>query len=131
MRTSWHILLAEDDRINQRIMEKFIVSRGHTVQSAQNGHEVLDLLSRHHFDVVLMDITMPLMDGIEATKAIRREPAGSFDPEIPIIALTAHDIHDYPERFASARFDGFVMKPVNFEQLLQTIDRLLAARQHA
>jgi CheY-like chemotaxis protein len=119
--------LAEDDRINRRIMEKFIVSRGHTVQSAQNGLEVLELLTRHHFDVVLMDITMPLMDGIEATEAIRLETAGRFDPGIPVIALTAHDIYDYPERFAAARFDGFVMKPLNFELLLQTIARLLAA----
>jgi two-component system, sensor histidine kinase and response regulator len=121
MSEKWQILLAEDDYLNQRIMQRFLMSRGHAVTTACNGVEVLELLASRPFDVVLMDITMPVMDGIEASRRIRHSTGNGFDPQIPIIALTAHDLYDYGEQFDTSNMDGFVTKPINFELLLQTI----------
>ncbi len=129
MSEQWQILLAEDDRINQRIMERFLISRGHTVSSASNGREVLEILATRPFDVVLMDITMPVMDGIEASRTIRGSANYAFDPKIPIIGLSGHDPGDHGEEFDISQMDGFVMKPINFELLLQAIAAAVNSRR--
>ena len=121
------VLVVEDERINQITMGKFLDKMGHVAVMAENGQAALQLFARQRFDVVLMDIRMPVMDGEEATRSIRameHGPAG-----IPIIALTAHAMKGDEERFLACGMDAYLAKPVDFEDLRQTIARTWAARR--
>jgi CheY-like chemotaxis protein len=117
---SLHILLAEDNEINQLVACGILEQAGHTVEVAQNGTEVLPLLEAKHFDVVLMDIQMPEMDGFQATAAIREreKQTGGY---IPVIAMTAHALAGYREKCLAAGMDGYVTKPVRYEVLMQAL----------
>ena len=117
---SLHILLAEDNEINQLVACGILEQAGHTVEVAQNGTEVLPLLEAKHFDVVLMDIQMPEMDGFQATAAIREreKQTGGY---IPVIAMTAHALAGYREKCLAAGMDGYVTKPVRYELLMQAL----------
>jgi PAS domain S-box-containing protein len=121
------ILLAEDNMVNQMFMEEFLVEAGHRPVIAENGQKVLELLKRQSFDLVLMDIQMPEMDGLEATRHIRtcsEEYVG-----IPIIALTAFAMKGDRERIMSAGIDGYVSKPVQFDELYSVIEHVLDERK--
>jgi len=122
------ILLAEDNRINQLFTEDLLTSRGHSVALAGNGAEALDLLARQPFDLVLMDVQMPVMDGLAATKAIREHAAGLFDPDIPVLGLSAYAIKGDRERFMAAGMDDYLTKPIRFEDFFRVIRRLLDTR---
>ncbi|KHK02492.1 response regulator [Desulfovibrio sp. TomC] len=124
---SLNVLVVEDERINQMTMGKFLSKMGHVAVMADNGQAALELLARQRFDVVLMDIRMPVMDGEEATRAIRAMAHGPAD--IPIIALTAHAMKGDVERFLACGMDAYLAKPVDFEALRQTIARTWAARR--
>jgi len=113
------ILVGEDDRINQIFAKNFLMNAGHTVVIATSGKQVLDMLAEHPFDLILMDVSMPEMDGVEATRAIRSSKAGTFDPNIPIIAMTAHALKGDRERFLAAGMTGFISKPIAPESLAQ------------
>src|SRR5207249_516091 len=105
------VLLAEDNPINRKVAQGMLQKQGHTVRVARDGQEVLDLLSGAVFDVVLMDVQMPGMDGLEATAQVRqREAAGRG--HVPIIALTAHAMSGDRERCLAAGMDDFVSKPI-------------------
>ena len=121
------ILLAEDNLVNQRLAVKVLQKMGHDVQVAGNGNEVLDLCDRHEFDVILMDVQMPELDGFETTKIIRERESMGAD-RIPIIAMTAHAMKGDRERCIEAGMDGYVSKPINREELSETIDNLANAR---
>jgi CheY-like chemotaxis protein len=118
------ILLVEDDHINQIVLTTMLQKRGHTVYIANNGSEALKIFAEKKYDMILMDIQMPIMDGIEATKSIREREGGTS--HIPIIALTAHALKGDRERFLSIGMDGYISKPVQMEELFQTLDRVLA-----
>jgi PAS domain S-box-containing protein len=105
------ILLAEDNYINQQISVLMLKEFGHSVTLAENGHEVLAALERTAFDVILMDVQMPGMDGLEATARIRQQEQGT-GRRLPIIALTAHAMKGDRERFLAAGMDGYVTKPI-------------------
>jgi len=105
------ILLAEDTPVNQRLAVTLLEDRGHTVVVANDGQEALDILVRDAFDLILMDVQMPRMDGFQATAAIR---AGEADTgrRIPILAMTAHAMKGDRERCLAAGMDGYISKPI-------------------
>jgi two-component system sensor histidine kinase/response regulator len=120
------LLLAEDNLINQKLMRRLLEKAGHEVTLVRTGRAALDALGQSAYDMVLMDVQMPEMDGFEATAAIREREQESGG-HIPLIAITAHAMRGDRERCLQAGFDGYVSKPVQFKELFDTIDRLAPA----
>jgi two-component system, sensor histidine kinase and response regulator len=115
------ILLAEDNTVNQKLAVRLLEKRGHAVTVAANGREAVEALERRQFDVVLMDVQMPELDGFEATALIRQKEAASGG-HVPIIAMTAHALKEDRERCLAAGMDGYVSKPLQLERLLEAIE---------
>jgi CheY-like chemotaxis protein len=116
------ILVAEDNPVNQRLAMRLLEKRGHVVSVATTGSEALALLKQTVFDVILMDVQMPDIDGLETTAIIRdREKAAGG--RIPIIALTAHSMKGDRERCMSAGMDYYVTKPINAAELIEVVER--------
>jgi signal transduction histidine kinase/CheY-like chemotaxis protein len=106
------ILLAEDNLINRIAAQTLLERMGHKVKSAEDGNQALQMLAVGDFDLVLMDIQMPVMDGLEATRIIRgSRPADGIDPKIPIIAMTAHTMKGDRESFLAEGMDDYIPKP--------------------
>jgi CheY-like chemotaxis protein len=124
------ILLVEDNLINQKVALRLLENAGHSVIVAANGREALDWVLRHDFDLVLMDVQMPEMDGLEATMEIRRLEAGS-PRRLPIVALTAHAMVGDRERCLEAGMDGYVAKPVQMQVLVQAMAEALGLARSA
>lgn len=118
------ILIAEDDKINQAVISKILREKNYKVEIANNGQEVLDILTEKEFDIILMDIQMPKLDGIQTTKQIR-EKESSTGKHIPIIALTAYALHGDREKFLSMGMDDYVSKPIDIQELFGTIDKVI------
>jgi len=116
-----HILLAEDNAVNRRLAMQLLQKRGHTAQAAQNGLEALAALDTGCFDVVLMDVQMPEMDGFTATGLIR-EKERATGTHIPIIAMTAHAMKGDREKCLAVGMDGYISKPINPEELYEVIE---------
>jgi CheY-like chemotaxis protein len=117
------ILLAEDNPVNQKVARRMLEKERHSVTVVGNGCEALEALRLHPFDLVLMDIQMPEMDGIQAAALIREQERHSGG-HIPIIALTAHAMSGDRERFMAAGMDGYISKPIRFPELVSEINRL-------
>jgi PAS domain S-box-containing protein len=115
------ILLAEDADLAAEMIEAFLVPKGHTVVRVVNGEEALTSLALRRFDVVLMDIQMPVMDGLAATRIIRSGTVPGVPADIPIIALTAYGAVRDRDRILASGVNGYVAKPVNFDQLLSAL----------
>ena len=124
-RSPLRILLAEDNAVNQHLARRLLEKRGHKVAVAGDGRAALEAVDRERFDVVLMDVQMPEMDGFEATAAIRAKE-GRTGRRVPIIALTAHSMKGDEERCLQAGMDGYVTKPVKAETLFAAIEAALA-----
>ncbi|HWZ43284.1 MAG TPA: ATP-binding protein [Candidatus Saccharimonadales bacterium] len=124
-----HILLVEDTAINQMLATRILEKRGHTVTLATNGIATLAAMAVQNFDLVLMDVQMPGMDGLEATAAIRSRESG-MERRTPIIALTAHTMKGDQQRCLDAGMDGYVGKPINVAELIGEIARVCAAGIH-
>jgi two-component system, sensor histidine kinase and response regulator len=118
------ILLAEDNLVNQTLGLRLLEKRGHTVILAENGRQALTAFSNGSFDLLLMDLQMPEMDGIEATSEIRRLEQLTKH-HVPIIAMTAHAMKGDRERCLEAGMDGYVAKPLNPRDLWDEMERLL------
>ncbi len=118
-----HILLVEDNPVNRRLAQHVLEKEGYTVVAADNGAAALKTLERKRFDLVLMDVQMPRMDGIETTTAIRNREkiTGGYTP---IVALTAHAMVGDRERCLKAGMDGYLIKPIQPATLLEAIERL-------
>ena len=114
------ILLAEDNRVNQIVATRMAERMGHSVVVAENGRFVLELLARRRFDLVLMDVQMPEMDGLTATRKIR-ESERRTHLHLPIIAMTAHAMKGDRERCLEAGMDGYLTKPINSQRLEEAI----------
>ncbi len=127
----FHILLAEDNIINQKLAVRILEKAGHSVKVADNGLEALEALKKEHFDLVLMDVQMPLMDGIEAAGRIRNSKNGDFDPDIPIIALTAHAFKEDRERCLRAGMNDYISKPFRKQELFRMIERLIPSETYS
>jgi CheY-like chemotaxis protein len=121
------VLLVEDDRVSALVGRKLLERRGALVRHVDDGHKALDALKEEPFDLVLMDMGLPTMDGVKATRAIRRGDAGEAAVSVPIIALTAHAMSGDRERFEAEGVDGYVSKPVDVTRLLQVITSLRPA----
>ncbi len=115
------ILLAEDNDQNQKVVVRMLEKEGYSVAVACDGKEALNALSEELFDLVLMDIQMPAMDGIKATRMIRNSTNGILNPEIPVIALTAHAFEKDRARCLEAGMNGYMSKPFNKQELLMEI----------
>lgn len=116
------ILLAEDNEINQKFAQALLSKAGHRVELAANGHRAVRALAERDFDVVLMDLQMPELDGIQAAKVIRSMPAPKCD--VPIIALTAHAMRGIHEECLQAGMDDYVSKPIEPAILLAKLDAI-------
>ncbi|MCZ8151240.1 MAG: ATP-binding protein [Rhodobacteraceae bacterium] len=119
------ILLAEDDLINQELARKILVSNGFEVTLAANGIEVIDFFSKGHFDLILMDVQMPFMTGLEATAGIRAKESERNDQRIPIIFLSAAALLEDQQRGKEIGGDAYLTKPLNKNELLSVIDSYL------
>ncbi|OEU57397.1 MAG: hybrid sensor histidine kinase/response regulator [Desulfuromonadales bacterium C00003096] len=129
-RKKLHILLAEDNIVNQKLATKMLEKRGYQVVVAPDGKKAVDAFEEEHFDLILMDIQMPEMDGLEATAEIRKKElelaARNSQPvtRIPIVAMTAHAMKGDRERFLEAGMDDYVPKPVKPENLFEVIKKV-------
>ena len=117
------ILLAEDNLVNQKLAARLLDKRGYAVEIAANGREALDKLTQRDFDLVLMDVQMPEMDGFEATAAIREMEKASGS-HLPVVAMTAHAMKGDRERCLAAGMDGYVAKPIQAQELFGEIESL-------
>jgi signal transduction histidine kinase/DNA-binding response OmpR family regulator/HPt (histidine-containing phosphotransfer) domain-containing protein len=115
------VLVAEDNPMNQQLAMRLLGKHGHSVTIANNGREALDALERERFDLVLMDVQMPEMDGLAATAEIRWREAGA-GRHVPIIAMTAHAMKGDREVCIAAGMDGYVAKPIRADELLAAIN---------
>jgi PAS domain S-box-containing protein len=121
---SLRVLLAEDNAVNRLVAIRLLEKRGHSVAIATDGREALAACQREQFDIILMDVQMPEIDGISATGEIRKREEGT-GKRVPIIALTAHAMQEDRARCLAAGMDGYVAKPFNSKELLQLIDKLV------
>jgi signal transduction histidine kinase len=120
------VLLVEDDAVNRMAVRTLLEKAGYRAVAAANGEEALRELGSGYYDLILMDIQMPVMDGVEATRAIRAGRAGADKRAIPIIALTAYAMAGDREAFIAAGIDDYLAKPVEADRLMAVIDELLA-----
>jgi CheY-like chemotaxis protein len=118
------VLLAEDNRINQLLAVRLLEKRGHSLVVADNGREAIRALERERFDMILMDIQMPEMDGLEAAAEIRKKEKGT-GRHVPIVALTAHAMQEDRERCLDVGMDAYLAKPFSSGELFETIEKLL------
>jgi len=124
---SLRVLVAEDNLVNQKLAQHLLERRGHTPVLVTNGRDAVDALRAGDFDLVLMDLQMPEMDGFEATTAIRARERDARLPRVPIVALTAHAMQGDRQRCMDADMDGYVAKPIKPVELFEVIDRVIAA----
>lgn len=117
------ILVAEDNTINQRLILRLLEKRGHHVRLASNGREACEMFAQEEFDIVLMDVQMPELDGLEATARIRSVPPPT-GRKVPIIALTAHASESSRKEFLDAGMDEFLPKPIDPARLYSLIDHV-------
>jgi len=115
------VLLAEDNAVNQRLVKRLLEKRGHVVEIASTGREAVNMADGGHFDVILMDVQMPDMDGLETTAEIR-ERERSRGSRTPIIALTAHTMKGDRERCIAAGMDNFIDKPIDAVKFIQAVE---------
>jgi len=121
---SLNILLAEDDFLNCMSLKQLLEKKGHRITLVSNGLDVLNELKNKTFDLILMDIQMPKMDGIETTKQIRNNMAGVLNPQIPIIAITAYTMEDNQNKLFNIGITDYISKPIHIDVLNRTIDKL-------
>ena len=119
------ILLVEDTPANQKLISKILQKRGHTLEIAPDGAEAVKFVERDNFDAVLMDVQMPVLDGFQATAAIRALNDAEKS-RIPVIAMTAHAMQGDRERCLAAGMDGYLTKPINSQALIQTVESTVA-----
>ncbi|MBF0539816.1 MAG: response regulator, partial [Nitrospirae bacterium] len=116
------ILLAEDNYINRELAIRIIEKLGHEVVSVTTGKEAIEAMGKRRYDLLFMDIQMPEMDGFEATRVIRQASGKLFDPQVPIIAMTAHAMKGDRERCLNAGMNGYIPKPISIASLIEVIE---------
>ncbi len=124
MTTTWRVLLVEDNSFNQMLVAGILEQEGHEVTVASNGSDGLELVEKGSFDVVLMDVEMPEMNGFEATQSIRVREQGTQE-HIPIVGLTARSKQGDKERCLEAGMDAYVPKPIKRDLLFATLAQLI------
>jgi len=119
------VLLADDNALNRTLASTLLKEQGHTCISVENGALALEAVKIDTFDIVLMDVSMPIMDGVTATRAIRNPNSGAINPSIPIIALTAHALKGDRERFMEAGMTDYIAKPIKMSEFHSAISRAM------
>ena len=117
------VLLAEDNKTNRRVATLMLGKLGHEVRAVENGREAIAALEQEEFDVVLMDVQMPELDGLSATRRIRAGETAAQDPQIPIIALTAHAMTGDRQECLAAGMSDYVAKPIDRQELARALKR--------
>jgi signal transduction histidine kinase/CheY-like chemotaxis protein/HPt (histidine-containing phosphotransfer) domain-containing protein len=120
------VLLVEDNIDNQKLIKALLIELGINVVTADDGHQAVETVMQQEFDLVLMDIQMPVLDGLKAIKAIRTSGL-----TVPIVALTANVLNEEIAAYEQAGFDGHIAKPIDRQKFLNTIDRFLDVNEHA
>lgn len=118
------VLLVEDERVNQMIIKRMLHEYGYQCVLANNGREAIDALAAQQIDLILMDIQMPEMDGVQTTAQIRRKERQTH-AHIPIIAVTAHALEGDKEKFLAAGMDDYISKPLRMDELIYTVQQNL------
>ncbi len=118
------VLLADDDEVTRFSTSKMLEFAGYEVRTVENGEQALAALREGHYDLVLMDIQMPVLDGVAATRAVRQGKAGNNSRKLPIVALTAYAMSGDRERFLDAGMDDYLAKPVEIEELKKVLGRV-------
>jgi CheY-like chemotaxis protein len=126
------VLLAEDNVVNQRLAARLLEKHGHTVHVVSTGGEALEALTRERFDLTILDVQMPDIDGLRVARIIRDREShgarGALNNRMPIIAMTAHAMSGDRERCLEAGMDGYVSKPIDHATLGAEIRRVLAVK---
>ena len=123
-----NILLVEDNAINQKVAQSLLNKLGLSADTASNGEEALAALAKKTYDLVLMDVQMPVMDGLEATRRIRSPSSLVLNPSVPIVAMTAYALQGDRERCMAAGMDGYVSKPFTSDALIVLLERWLPGK---
>jgi CheY-like chemotaxis protein len=122
----FRVLLAEDVKLNQILTQKLLARSGYQIDIVENGRLAIEALEKTDYDVILMDVQMPEMDGIEATRQIRNLSGAKKD--VPIIALTAQAEGNTQDELRAAGMDDYISKPINFDILFSKLSALAAKR---
>lgn len=122
------VLLADDNALNRELATTLLEEQGHECTAVENGSLALDAVREEDFDIVLMDVQMPIMDGLTATRAIRDRNSGARRPDIPIVAITAHALKGDRERFLNAGMNDYIAKPIKLADFYSTIARVMEGR---
>jgi len=125
VRHAYRILIAEDNLVNQRVAIYMLEKQGHQVTGAMNGEEALADMEKENFELILMDVQMPKMDGFQATRLIR-DKEKETGLHLPIIAMTAHAMKGDREKCLAVGMDDYIAKPLNVKQLSETIARVMS-----
>jgi CheY-like chemotaxis protein len=120
------VLIAEDNAINTLVLQTILEKAGLTVDTAYNGREALDSLARERYDAVFMDISMPEMDGVEATRQIRSGEWSGVSADIPVIAITAHAMQGDREAFLEQGMTAYIGKPFTRDGVLKVLEPILS-----
>jgi len=118
------ILLVEDNEMNRDMLSRRLIRKGYEVSMAEDGKQAIDAARHNPPDIILMDMSLPVVDGWEATRLLKQSPDTA---RIPVVALTAHALSDDREKAARAGCDAYETKPVDLPRLLETIERLLTS----
>jgi two-component system sensor histidine kinase/response regulator len=122
----FRVLLAEDVKLNQILTQKLLARSGYQIDIAENGLQAIEAIQNAEYDVILMDVQMPKMDGIEATRHIRAMP--NSKSQVTIIALTARAEDNTEDELRAAGMDDYISKPINFDILFSKLSALAAKR---
>ncbi len=120
-----NVLVTEDDKLNQKIISFMLLKKGATVKLANNGHEAIEMMGREKFDIILMDLQMPVMDGFATTQYIRK----SMNSDIPVIALTADAFANESDEYIEAGMNACTSKPIEVRVLCDLILSLTKENQ--
>ena len=123
------VLIAEDSSVIQNLTKKVLQFQNYDIDSVKDGQKVIDTLEKEHYDVILMDINMPKMDGMECSKKIRAM-SDAQKAQTPIIAITGNANNYSEEDFKSAGINEFIPKPIDFDVLVETVNRYTNTDAH-
>jgi CheY-like chemotaxis protein len=121
------VLIVEDNRLNQRVLEAYLAPFQFNTTVAVNGAEAVEIVKQEKFNIILMDIQMPIMDGIEATRKIRDQDG--WCAKVPIVAVTANSMVGSQERFLEAGMDDYIPNPVNRNALTQVLKNIICPQE--
>jgi CheY-like chemotaxis protein len=117
------VLIAEDSSVIQNLARKILEFQNYEITSVKNGEQVLQILEQETFDILLMDINMPIMDGMECVKKVR-EHADKKKASVPVVAITGNAKNYSEEEFKAAGFNDVLVKPLNFDKLVEIVNEL-------